>query len=354
MDGLNYKIPTEVLMLLNSNLKKISATIYSFKKRSFNILEHLSSGDSYSYERYSYFIDIEKIANVDSFFYLKIMKKPVQDSYPPRSAKVFLFFDQEKGMLFCFSNSSNYDLKIVFHPFLKDFFYRELNRCYVNSSELKESLEKMSEYYGLDLYSKWWTAKKRFGSNIKFEKKMHDAVDCFEISKKDLAAINWMRVIARREDSSFEIDVSRNANIVCHNTSKLDEVVFLLKQYADYSLDRTDFLKNKDLYSQKRPVPIRLQYANKVFNDHKNRKILIDKLKDKDNISYSIIHGINPHVYILVTDRLDYSSFTLKTQGNDKILLIPHIYATNNSLNRFIHFLNENFEEYEVMDEIEI
>jgi hypothetical protein len=51
-------------------------------------------------------------------------------------------------------------------------------------------------------------------------------------------------------------------------------------------------------------------------------------------------------------DSIDSSSFSLRSVGSDKILLIPQLKATYSSLTRFIHFLTENFIEYEDMLEI--
>ena len=150
------------------------------------------------------------------------------------------------------------------------------------------------------------------------------------------------------------MNLSRNGNIYLSNANFLEYSLIFLKNFSKYSFKKTKFLDNKEFSSEKLPEPIELKYTDDVFNKLENRRELIDKIKSYEHCTYSIIHGVNPHIYMLITDNIDYSSFTLRSRGSDTLLLIPHLFTTNTALNRFVHYLNENFQEYEELDDIEI
>lgn len=57
------------------------------------------------------------------------------------------------------------------------------------------------------------------------------------------------------------------------------------------------------------------------------------------------MHSGNPHVYLSILDRNDNSSFSVRTYGEDSLLLIPQIKTSSLSLMRFSEFLVSSFYE---------
>jgi hypothetical protein len=96
--------------------------------------------------------------------------------------------------------------------------------------------------------------------------------------------------------------------------------------------------------------PILVSFENSVFDDITVRKQFLQIISAYPDCSYSIIHGGNPHVYVAVLDRIDNSSFTIRTYGANSLILSPQIRTTKASLVRFSMHLLDNFQEGSITD----
>lgn len=349
-------LPTEIILTLSQNLRSASCTSYAIASSKFDLYKSILALNSHSQlDRYAYLISVTWEDKSSNFFKISLVKRPVQESYFERKLDAYVWIDIRDSAIYFFADAPLDTLNAVLHNFIDDHFYKELNRCYVTSQELRDSINYLQSKEKYSFSSKWWTAKEKFGSEIKFEKTLVPALECFNLAKHRNASVNWIRLHVDTPDKKqFKLDISREGNVYVSEIKNLGVAFFFMNAFFSISKAQSVFLEDRNLTEKSPPKPVQLLYSEEVFKAHINRGTLIKKMREYKDVSYSVIHGVNPHVYILITDTKDFSSFTLRTLRTNSILIIPHSYATSGAMGRFIHFLNENFEEYSEMKELEI
>lgn len=113
------------------------------------------------------------------------------------------------------------------------------------------------------------------------------------------------------------------------------------------SKERREQFKHRSRKEQtdKKPKPLIVRFGKDVFEKMETRKEFSEILEKYPHCNYSVMHSGNPHVYLSILDRNDNSSFSVRTYGEDSLLLIPQIKTSSLALMRFSEFLVSSFYE---------
>jgi hypothetical protein len=165
----------------------------------------------------------------------------------------------------------------------------------------------------------------------------------FRKAREQGARVDRIKVFGK--DVSFSISRSGVLKIFLGNFT--DYYQFFISRMGNIAIERWKiFEKRARAESPNKQVrPVLVNFDSNVFENVAERKLLIRILADYKNCEYSVIHGGNPHVYVAILDKIDNSSFTVRTYENNSLILIPQIRTTKSSLVRFSKFLLDKFQE---------
>lgn len=236
--------------------------------------------------------------------------------------------------------------------------YPELIMPYITSEEIHQILNASSKAFETELFYTKFVAKKMFGrafTDISFatkrEPKAYDAyTEAFKNARNRGLWIDAIRVFSKKARIDFSISRSgllkyyRGAFETYHN--------FVLSRIWEFYAQRLKRFENRGRRDQpgKEPNPLLIKFDSNVFEDVAVRKQLINIIGNYDFCSYSVIYGGNPHVYVGIVDRVDNSSFSLRTYGPDSIVIVPQVKSTKAALMRFSKHLLDNFREGVISD----
>ena len=209
----------------------------------------------------------------------------------------------------------------------------------------KESVRKKGHGAGLKTRREW-IPRDAAGDRGTVEKVFADARDGgWHISS--------VRVFSGRE-SKPDLDLSVSCKGLVSVYAGAFEAVFawLLRPVARKGIESRAMFGGRGRSETKgrEPMPLLVDFGTSVFRDEQIRKEFTRIMERYPNCNYFVMHGGNPHTYISVLDKNDYSAFSIRTMGDSRLLIIPQIKASAASLMRFSEFLNESFREGKIQD----
>ena len=236
--------------------------------------------------------------------------------------------------------------------------YPDLIMAYITSEEIYEILGSFSKAVGAELFYTKFVAKKMFGrasTDISFAtkrapKEYDPYTKAFKEARSRGLWIDAIRVFSKSAPIRFNI--SRSGLLKYYLGTFETYYNFFLSEIWRFYAQRLKRFENRGRRDQpeKEPNPLLLKFDSNVFEDVAVRKQLIKVIGDYDFCSYSVIYGGNPHAYVSVVDRIDNSSFSLRTYGPDSIVIVPQVKSTKAALMRFSKHLLDNFREGVISD----
>ena len=242
--------------------------------------------------------------------------------------------------------------------YLAQKMYPELIMAYITSEEIYEILGSFSKAVEVELFYTKFVAKKMFGrasTDISFatkrEPKEYDPyTEAFKKARSRGLWIDAIRVFSK--SAPIEFNISRSGTLKYYRGTFETYYNFLLSEIWRFYAQRLKRFENRGRRDQpeKEPSPLLVKFDSNVFEDVVVRKQLIKVIGDYDFCSYSVVYGGNPHVYMSIVDRIDNSSFSLRTYGSDSIVIVPQVKSTKAALIRFSKHLLDNFREGVISD----
>ncbi len=360
MEKLQVELPTEIKTIINSNIKQFALTVYVEEESlGMTLLEYLESGSNKESAHYDLKFKCTEIINTKNFSLSKIDLNKIP--YNSKSSEIggffFIIHDYLKKVYFIITPENKEFLDKVVHVFMKDYFYNKISRVYLTSKDIYDVLSRLKDKLKRPIMTKWCTGKRLFSENpetvSKWGNKFIPFEKCFEIAKHEKMTINWIRVrcFDDKENYLLNLDISREGNIVS-NLKFIEQIYGIISIVLKKGSDDLKLLQGKEIKKDTPAIPILLEYKEEILTNKEIKEKLIDTINNYEHCNYSVIHGGNPHIYMYIRDAIDFSSFSLRSLGTKKILLIPQLKSTYSALIRFIHFLNEHFTEYENILEI--
>ena len=116
-------------------------------------------------------------------------------------------------------------------------------------------------------------------------------------------------------------------------------------------LKKREIFKNRSRIStpnhEVKPLEVKFSYS--IFEKPLDAISIIKSLRQLPYSSSTIIHG-NPHVHLVIVDKYDGSSMEIWVLENDRMLIMPQIKTSENSLSRVVNYILENIGEGVVND----
>jgi hypothetical protein len=234
--------------------------------------------------------------------------------------------------------------------------YPDLLRGYILTEEIFKLLDDFSKTIKTPLrYNEFWY-KKLFGEA--FTDRRHEKR--WDIEKYGIFEEAFLK--AREEGGwldrinvfggNFDFSIDRNGVLKFRKGAFSDYYHYFLSRIIDVVSARWKLFEKKGRAEQPEyeVKPILVEFENVVFDDVELKKQFIQELSRYPNCSYSIIHGGNPHLYLSILDRVDNSSFSIRTYGTNALLISPQIRTTKAALVRFSTYLLNNFQEGKMVE----
>jgi len=232
--------------------------------------------------------------------------------------------------------------------------YPDIMVAYITADEINQILGSLSGKKRTKLFYSKFVAKKVFGereTSLGYGHKVYT-----EAFKKVLEArprlwIDSINVFS--EDAvDLEFRLGRQGNLTYRKGNFQEYYEYVLSQIAGYCGRRLRIFEKRGRREtvDKEVHPLVIQYNSKVFDEPIARKQLIDVIADYDFCNFSVIHNGNPHVYLNIVDRVDNSTFSLRTYGADSLVLAPQVKTSRASLMRFSKHLQDRFQEVTISE----
>lgn len=353
-----FDLPLEIQTFLSSNVTNFVSCIYLKTENVdfsnyLNDLLFMDSTNSVFHFNYKKLVEI----NQKTLFQFNIKKVFSDKKKDPKEGFFFLIEDNLNKVYFAISPENKDFFNKVINPFIQEYFYDKISKVFITSKEIYNILARLEIILQNKVMTNWCTGKRVFQENpdtiSKWTDKKVTFQQCFSKANQEKMSINWIRISSYdlKYKRDVKMDISRDACISgnFHNITEIYNIlnIIISKGKKDFKI-----LNDKQITKNSPAIPIVLDYQTDILVNKELKEKLIGTINKYKNCTYSVIHGGNPHIYMYVRDSIDSSSFSLRTLGPGKILLIPQLKATYSSLIRFIHFLNENFTEYKELYEI--
>jgi len=263
----------------------------------------------------------------------------------------FYVLQKQKQIYLITGEPSRYVDRCVLYLISK--MYPDILIGYLTSEEIYNLLNYFSSRIKKALLTKKYIAKRMFGekkeTDVRF--KSENFVATFKKVKKDNLWIDNIRV----SSDKFDFRIGRNG-ILQYYRGVFDEYYSLLQKWSETCLMKYRMFdrRGRQENPERKVRPLIIEFNERMFDDIAIRKKFVETIGKYPFCSYSVVHGDNPHIYLTLLDRLDNSSFSIRTFDSNSLLLIPQIKATKAALMRFSNHLIENFHEGRIVDYNEV
>jgi len=230
--------------------------------------------------------------------------------------------------------------------------YPDIMVAYITTEEIHEILQNLSKVKNTELLYSKYVAKKVFGEH--FTSLGYARAPYTEAYKKTRDArprlwIDSIRVFSPN-DTQVDFRLSRQGHLTYYKGNFEEYYEHILAPIEEYCSRRLEIFEKRGRRETIEVRPLSIQYDSKVFEDPSIRKQLINVIAKYDFCNFSVIHKGNPHVYLNIVDRVDNSTFSLRTYGSDSVIIAPQVKASKASLMRFSKHLMDKFLEGKISD----
>jgi hypothetical protein len=232
--------------------------------------------------------------------------------------------------------------------------YPDIIIAYVTTDEINKILGGFSVAKNTSLYYSKYVAKKVFGkryTSLSYGREPYtEAFKKVQESRPRLW-IDSIRVFSENKDD-IDFRITRQGTLTYYKGSFQEYYQHVLTKIGSYCGNRLKLFEKRGRREteEKEVRPLLLQYDSKVFEETKARKQLIDVIAKYNYCNFSVIHNGNPHIYLSIVDRIDNSTFSLRTYGPDSLVIAPQVKTSQASLMRFSKHLQDKFQEATISD----
>ncbi len=240
------------------------------------------------------------------------------------------------------------------------YLYPKIIFSFIHSSSMCQILSDFETKHNVELMKKKSIEKQLFGISPRTEisyktqktgREYPKVKDTFEEAQMQDLWIEKIQVFSNANKKT-QFTISRRGEVSIEKGTFDTFFSTILAPIIQQSKQKRKQFENRSRSEQsdKRPKPLIVRFGKDVFKTTKTRKDFSKILGKYTKCNYSIIHNGNPHVYLSVLDRIDNSSFSVRTIGDSSLLLIPQIKTSALSLLRFSEFLVSSFHEGDIQN----
>jgi len=345
------KIPAEISLTINKFVKDRPQ-----KNRGINIDIFLTR------QPLQELITTKKIGKEKSLMKIhKIIKSVQNDSISNRCIIYFTSlnkpmsekYEQSDGFLLGIDDSSfclvtNYK-RIDHDKFCKwliNHLFPIVNKAFLTSSEMYNVLIKMEKQgkYDLRVIMNYEKIKELERSRIEYQHpgkpdNLPTIEEIFKEKKINKSYMRMMKIISISKEKDFGITFTGDGHVGIYDGT-FDEVFdFLLIPTIELAKQKLTSYKDRSMSrtADRNPKPLLIEFYTNIFGTKDDAFNFINNLnKNYNRFSYAIVHSGNPHLFMYILDRFDYSSFSIRSVENNTLVITPQIKTSAESLMRFI------------------
>jgi len=221
-----------------------------------------------------------------------------------------------------------------------------VNKAFITSSEMYDILTKMEKDGKYDLRVKMDYARVKDLSRSLTEyfrsrkpDKLPKIDEIFEEKKLSKSYMRMMKIISIHDQKNIGITFTGNGHVGIYDGT-FDEIFdYLITPTIELSKRKLKNFESRSMSNtpNKNPRPLEINFYTGAFGTKDDVIDFIERLNGKySRFSYSIVHGGNPHLFMYIMDRYDFSTFSLRSVGSDSLIITPQIKTSPESLMRFI------------------
>jgi hypothetical protein len=262
---------------------------------------------------------------------------------------------QKKPFLIFVTGERNLFFSKVLLPLSRAMFPTAM-RTFVTSEDLFQFLDEFSKGMEIELRYTEFVSRKMFGrafSDRRHEKRIDPTKYelfpvAFRRTREQEGRVDRIRVFG----NGYDFSLSRNGIVKIYKGDFESFYRYFALEFVERAIRGWKVFEKRSRTElpQKEVRPILLKFDSNVFEDVSVRKELVNVISAYSNCEFSVIHEGNPYVYLAILDRLDNSSFTIRTYNTDSLMVIPQIRTTKPSLVRFSKYLLDKFHEGSMID----
>jgi hypothetical protein len=226
--------------------------------------------------------------------------------------------------------------------------YPELIRVYATSLDLFQVLSSYQKLQGESLFCSSVVMKRlfgekftdvHFGSDKPFE-------EVFRIASTRGSWVDYIQVYDEGK-KHVVLSVSRDGRVSVRRGSfqKIFEAILL--PLTEQANKKYAFMNHRERQNQPQNQinPFLITYDESLFDKRDVINRLRTVIETYTYCYYTVVHSGNPYLYMMISDTLDNSAFSLRTSGDRSLMIVPQVRTTPDSLIRFHRFLSEQFRE---------
>jgi hypothetical protein len=242
-------------------------------------------------------------------------------------------------------------------------YYSETSRLHLTSGQIQSILDKVKEKLDCDIITDRVISYSRINkrkivipgkSPRSKESDLRWTEEDYKISFRRAAEndqwIDKITFYTQREGKIlFHASLSREGLMKCNKNIK-EFYNIITKYLIDIGQRNINIFSNKSRLENDGEIkPLTIEYQSNVFDNIEQNKKLIKVISEFPKSSYSIYHG-NPYLHMSLVDYADGSSYDLWVVSNDKLIIVPQIRATFNSLSRLCEHILKRFLEGKISE----
>ncbi len=228
-------------------------------------------------------------------------------------------------------------------------FYAMISRMYFRADDLMNVLTKYESEFDDTLIVKSMVAKRWFGKKetmfTYFVGRLDEAI---RKARTHGVWIDYIKVSSTKRDFTFSIN--RRGVIRLNSTVFFNVIRYIMDQLSDIFMKRYALFTGRSRLETKSIKPLIIEFSEPIFKDINNTKKFLKILEEYQHAYYFVIHNGNPYVYITLTDKLDGSSYSIRTYKENSIVIIPQLKTTPSSLVRITEYILKKVGEGEIKD----
>jgi hypothetical protein len=253
----------------------------------------------------------------------------------------------------------SFDKQKFINSVLMPFFdnYSELSRLHITSKQIQIILDDMKSVLDCEIISDRIIAYGRLDKNkitIRRKQRLKESdvrwteeeyKTSFTRAAENDQWIDKIYFYAQKDDKIiFNASLSRSGFFRCDKNAK-EFYKILSNHLLTIGKQNTDIFDKKSRMENNGEIrPVFIEYSNNIFENVEQNKRLIKSLSEFPKSSYSVYHG-NPYLHMSMVDYCDGSSYDIWVVSSNRLIIIPQLRATFNSLSRLCEHILKRFME---------
>jgi hypothetical protein len=349
-------IPGDLVLIINNFVKErprknrgINIDIFATKEP-FRSIIHESGVDKnnskFWVEKTIHAKDQNQTNEAASIHFLKYHEKFFNEAEQYKSNSSFIVECGSRGFCFVSCYKRNHHNKISTN--LASKLYPMATRAFLTSNEMYKLIQHANCQYNYDLRIRQehtreisLDSESAMGYHGRPTSELPSVDEVFKNRRNTRRYLTMCKLIAANKNNPIEITFSGDGHIGLYEGSFEEIFHGFITPIIEVSSERVRRFSNRSMSEteDKKPKPISILFDSQPFEDVKDIQVLVGHIKNYTHCNYSIVHAGNPHLYMYIMDSADYSTFSVRTLGPDKIIVSPQIKTSAESMVRFTNHL---------------